>query len=428
MRIQDSKWDMYVFRVIIYARLEMGWTNREMIVTVLTDIDVRRMYCSSKLCFTVSCRHNEKPFHSIQLKATMNKFQVEGTTSMNCSSKPSALSPASNLEDTHGGRAPFTNVEVVVDAMSYNASFLSSLAGESFLQRKWSRTSSHFYSFVILTKHVPDDGETTIQTDFADLSPQSLKMIPQSDIQQCACSPRMTYFCVELPPKMGDSPSSKSFKQKGLPPSSFVGQSMEETSRHSSILHSEHMHDTFRKIDGEMEDGSRHGCLVDLSRLQVISGSETREGTTEVSSPDVSRKNYSLRRSIRRLKMKSRVLKTWSLGNADESKCPLLNSNAVHHQRSLDVEILDDCSLQENFSAERGESKSISSFPSMMMTKSLSPLQVLSPSFASHCRGNPPTSIEASKNQCSSLVTNTRPPLAPSASPNKNRSVRFSFC
>jgi hypothetical protein len=264
-----------------------------------------------------------------------------------------------------------------------------------------------------------DDGETTIHSAFAESSPLKLKSI-QPRIQRSPCSPQMAYF-PEKPPLSLVNCSGAKPNILGHQNGTMKETTTDEVSHHSHILHSEHMHSCFQIVGGDVLDDGDNSTILSSEPT-----SSSRHRHTSMGGTETLELRHPLRRSIKRLKMKSDVLKSWSLGLADESCSPLLNPNAIHRERTLDMHIRDDCSLQENIAiggtVERTKQKPKRS----TMRDCSSPLQVLIPSFAFH-RKEMGLNDAGSYKRCTPLGRLEKPPLPPSGTSKNARTVKFRF-
>lgn len=303
----------------------------------------------------------------------------------------------------------FADVEVVVDTIKSDESIESSLVGESLCSLEELFQNHSQISRCPSVVAVDDDG-TTIHTTMAGPSPLSQKSNPA--IHSSLRCPKVVHFPEKTPL---DLIESTTMQGKLMPTGhSNIERTLDEASHHSRIFHSEHVHGSFHNSDVAVSEDSRHTSILNSEHIRDNTPSHEQESRSD-SVETVSRR-HPLRRSMKRLKMKSRALKSWSIGLADESHCPLLNPNAMHNQRSLDMEFQNDCSLQENIAVDAQgtvEQKSRTGGCS-------SPFRVLSPSFAFHRRAMSPNGTPTSRHE--------KPPKLPCGSPKKTtKVVRFRF-
>jgi hypothetical protein len=270
-----------------------------------------------------------------------------------------------------------------------------------------------------------DDGETTIHTAFAESSPSDLKSkIPF--ILRSPYSPQMVYFPEKPSLSLAESSATK-HKIREHKNATIKETTTDEESHHSEILHSEHIHSSFQIVGGDVLDGSDHGSILNSGHLRDTSPTRDRH-TSMAAIETMGRIQHPLRRSIKRLKMNSEALKSWSMGLTDESSSPLLNPNAIHRERTLDMHFEDDCSVQENIDtgvSVTGDKTKLKS-KSLRFTDCSSPLQVLIPSFPFHRREKCPNDADFFKRH-TTLGRQEKPPLPRSGSSKTARTVRFRF-
>jgi hypothetical protein len=125
--------------------------------------------------------------------------------------------------------------------------------------------------------------------------------------------------------------------------------------------------------------------------------------------------------------MREKGPKSWRTTEGDKLKSPLLNTNAVHERRSLDM--LDfyyaasSVAKRSNKYNETIQTKTNheGSFTSSNLLRADSPLKVLSPSFAMHGR----KSSSINNDMMKSGTPSSRPPRTPSRSLKKSTSFSF---
>ncbi|KAG7364154.1 hypothetical protein IV203_037356 [Nitzschia inconspicua] len=305
--------------------------------------------------------------------------------------KSLAFSPGPYRENTHGFENSLANLEVLVRTMNSSETVISSL--------------------------VFDNCETTIFADNSELSPLSLNATLKGS--KTTCSPKSAYFPVKLPLKLAESQSLKSMKL-GTSYKSRMEQPLGGLSHRSTIWQSEHRndHDTLRESEMGPQESSHHSSIFNSHHIrESFDLTETKTGNRQASPPT---KNHPLRRSMKRLMIKTRLFKSWSRDGSDESGSPLLNSNALRNERSLDMALLG----QENIAAapEKAGRKSNGSDTWRELLSCSSTQQVLSPSVSTHERGS-----EASKHRSMSPCQHDSPPRHPSESPKEPRIVRFTL-
>lgn len=198
-----------------------------------------------------------------------------------------------------------------------------------------------------------------------------------------------------------------------------------EASSHSTILQSEHIHGMHNLGGGVQSDTSYHNAILNSGHIRESLCTFVESSAGKDQDDGLHIESHPLHRSINRLKMTVRGLKSCSRGSLDESSSSLLNSNAMHHHRSLDMHLQDETdALQENIgSVDATNTDQYDCNDRRALVEFSSPLQVLSPSFATHQR----RSVSPMKNKKSLPCQNDRPPIHKPTSRTRAKAVTFRF-